>query len=158
MPGKHNEEQIMAMANQIREAYSPGEIANLIRLIAPAPNTGEMSAEEFERVMKILASQTNRPYSTKSMVAARLVLVMGASPAEAAKEAGLARQNVSELMSRIRARIQALPHDWVKVSEWFPPELAKQLGTIAETLREFHAAGKPLDAHTFTINLTEPTA
>lgn len=154
----HSEAEIVALATHIREAFSPGEIANLMRLIAPTPRTGEMSAEEFERVMKVLASQTNRPYSVKSLAAARLVLVMGASPAEAAKEVGLARQNVSELIKRIRARVEALPHDWVKVGEWFPPVAAKQLVAIAETLRERQTAGKPLDELTFTINLTEPMA
>lgn len=158
MPAKSNEEKLLAMATQIKEAFSPREIAQLMRLIGPTPRTGEMSAEEFERVMQILASKTNRPYSAKSLTAARLVLVMGAGISEAAKEAGLDRRNVSELMTRIRARIASLPHDWVKVSEWFPDVMAKQLGNIAESLRERHAADQLLDGLSFTITLTEPTA
>lgn len=158
MLAKSNEENVLAMAAQIKETFTPGEIAKLMRLIGPTPKTGDMSAEEFERVMTILASQTNRPYSEKSMIAARLVLVMGAGISEAAKEAGLARQNVSELMTRIRARIELLPHDWVKVSEWFPGGVATQLGNIAQSLRELHAADQPLDGLTFTITLAEPAA
>lgn len=158
MSAKSSEEKLLALAAQIKETLSPGDIAQLMRLVGPTPSTGEMSAEDFERVMKILASKTNRPYSPKSMIAARLVLVMGASISEAAKEAGLDRRNVSELMTRIRIRIESLPHDWVKVSEWFPGLVAKQLGYIAESLRELHDADHPLDGLAFTITLTEPTA
>lgn len=158
MPAIHDNETLLATAKQIKAAYSPGEIAQLVRLIGPTPITGKMSAEEFERVIKILNSQTNRPYSQKSMAAARLVLVMGAGISEAAKEVGLARQNVSALIKRILARIESLPGGWVEVSEWFPAVMAKQLGDIAESLRELHTAGKPYHGLTFTITLTEPTA
>ncbi|AOE82489.1 hypothetical protein A7318_27995 (plasmid) [Pseudomonas lurida] len=159
MSAKNTDEQLLAMATKIKESYTPSEIAQLVRLISPTPNTGELSAEEFERVMQVLGSQNNRrPYSSKSVIAARLVLVMGASPSEAAKESGLARQNVSELMLRIRKRMESLPQGWVKVSEWFPGEVAKQIGHISEALKDHHSAGKPLNELSFTIKLTGPTA
>ena len=74
MPANRNEVELQIMAAQIKVAYSPGEIAQLVRLISPTPSTGEMSAEEFERVMKVLvANNKRRPYSAKSITAARLV-------------------------------------------------------------------------------------
>ncbi|WP_438942606.1 TrfB-related DNA-binding protein, partial [Pseudomonas savastanoi] len=56
--------------------------------------------------------------------AARLVLVMGASVSEAALETGLTRQVVHRFMARIRARLEDLPVDWVKVEAWLPPAAA----------------------------------
>ena len=154
MPANHNEVELQIMAAQIKVAHSPGEIAQLVRLISPTPSTGEMSAEEFERVMKVLvAHNKRRPYSAKSITAARLVLVMGATISEAAAEVGLNRQNVSVLMKRIRGHMESLPKGWVKVGEWYPGEVATQLGEISESLKELHAAGKPLDGLTFTITL-----
>lgn len=154
MPANRNEVELQIMAAQIKVAYSPGEIAQLVRLISPTPSTGEMSAEEFERVMKVLvAHNKRRPYSAKSITAARLVLVMGATISEAAAEVGLNRQNVSVLMKRIRGHMESSPKGWVKVGEWFPGEVATQLGEISESLKELHAAGKPLDGLTFTITL-----
>ncbi|HDQ4405497.1 TPA: hypothetical protein P8734_005695 [Pseudomonas aeruginosa] len=144
----------MKMAAQIKEKYQPGEIAQLIRLIEPTPSTGEMSAEEFERLMKELeAKSTRRGYSEKSIEAARLVLVMGASVAEAATETNQTRQSVNQLMVRIRRRMESLPQGWVQVSDWFPADVAKQLVKVAESLKAAHAAGKPLDTKTFTISL-----
>lgn len=149
-----NEDRLMKMAAQIKEKYQPGEIAQLIRLIEPTPSTGEMSAEEFERLMKELeAKSTRRGYSEKSIEAARLVLVMGASVAEAATETNQTRQSVNQLMVRIRRRMESLPQGWVQVSDWFPADVAKQLVKVAESLKAAHAAGKPLDTKTFTISL-----
>jgi len=156
MPVNQSEEKLLAMATEIKSIYKPAEIAQLVRLISPTPSTGEMSAEEFERVMDVLVAQSNRrPYSDKSIAAARLVMVMGASDVEAAAETGLSRQVVNRLMLRIRSRMEALPQGWVKVSEWFPAEMAKQLVAISESLKQLHAAGKPLDAQSFTISLTQ---
>ena len=49
--------------------------------------------------------------------------------------------------------MESLSEGWVKVGEWFPGEVATQLGEISESLKELHAAGKPLDGLTFTITL-----
>lgn len=157
MPANHNEDKLLVIAAELKKTYPPADIAQLVRLISPTPSTGDMSAEAFEHVMKVLIAQNNRrPYSDKSITAARLVLVMGASIAEAAEETELSRQVVNRLMLRIRSRMAAVPHGWVKVSEWFPVEAAKQLGAISESLKALHAAGKPLDAQRFTIALTTP--
>ncbi|RYF36379.1 MAG: hypothetical protein EOO38_27765, partial [Cytophagaceae bacterium] len=84
------EDQIKALAAEITQTYSPGSIAQLIRLIEPAPETALMSNEEFERVMDVLVGQnTRRPFSDKSLAVARLVFVKGASVAEAAAELDL---------------------------------------------------------------------
>lgn len=152
---KNNEDRLMKMAAKIKETYQPAEIAQLVRLIGATPSTGEMSPEEFERLMKELeAKSTRRGYSEKSIEAARLVLVMGASIAEAAADTEQSRQSVNQLMQRIRRRIESLPQGWVQVTDWFPVEVAKQLAKIAETLKAAHAAGKPLD-ESFTISLKE---
>lgn len=153
---KNNEDRLMKMAAKIKETYEPAEIAQLVRLIGATPSTGEMSPEEFERLMKELEAKSNRRgYTEKSIEAARLVLVMGASIAEAAADTELSRQAVNQLMQRIRRRMESLPQGWVQVTDWFPVEVAKQLAKIAETLKASHAAGKPLDDQSFTISLKE---
>ncbi|UXL41063.1 transcriptional regulator KorA (plasmid) [Pseudomonas fragi] len=152
---KNNEDRLMKMAAKIKETYEPAEIAQLMRLIGATPSTGEMSPEEFERLMKELEAKSNRRgYTEKSIEAARLVLVMGASIAEAAADTELSRQAVNQLMQRIRRRMESLPQGWVQVTDWFPVEVAKQLAKIAETLKAAHAAGKPLN-ESFTISLKE---
>lgn len=152
---KNNEDRLMKMAAKIKETYEPAEIAQLVRLIGATPSTGEMSPEEFERLMKELEAKSNRRgYTEKSIEAARLVLVMGASIAEAAADTELSRQAVNQLMQRIRRRMESLPQGWVQLTDWFPVEVAKQLAKIAETLKAAHAAGKPLD-QSFTISLKE---
>ena len=153
---KNNEDRLMKMAAKIKETYQPAEIAQLVRLIGATPSTGEMSPEEFERLMKELEAKSNRRgYTEKSIEAARLVLVMGASIAEAAADTDLSRQAVNQLMQRIRRRMESLPQGWVQVTDWFPVEVAKQLAKVAETLKASHAAGKPLDDQSFTISLKE---
>ena len=152
---KNNEDRLMKMAATIKETYEPAEIAQLVRLIGATPSTGEMNPEEFERLMKELEAKSNRRgYTEKSIEAARLVLVMGASIAEAAADTELSRQAVNQLMQRIRRRMESLPQGWVQVTDWFPVEVAKQITKIAETLKAAHAAGKPLD-ESFTISLKE---
>lgn len=156
MPVNALDEKLLALAAEIQEGYAPADIAQLVRLISPTPSTGEMSAESFEQVMAVLVGQNNRrPYSDKSITAARLVLVMGASIAEAAGETGLSRQVVNRLMLRLRSRMESLPTGWVKVSEWLPADVAKQLRDISALLKGLRAAGKPLDALSYTITLTK---
>ena len=153
---KNNEDRLVKMAAKIKETYQPAEIAQLVRLIGATPTTGEMSPEEFERLVKELEAKSNRRgYTEKSIEAARLVLVMGASIAEAAADTELSRQAVNQLMQRIRRRMESLPQGWVQVTDWFPVEVAKQLAKVAETLKASHAAGKPLDDQSFTISLKE---
>lgn len=150
-----HEKKLMKMAETIKQTYEPAQIAQLVRLISPTPSTGEMSPEEFERLIKELEAKTNRRgYSEKSVEAARLVLVMGASKAEAAEETGLTRQSVNQLMVRIRRRMESLPQGWVKVTDWFPADVAKQLAKIAESLKTLQASGKTMDAK-FTITIKE---
>ncbi len=147
------EQTLLALASELKGTYPPAELAQLARLISPVPQSVEMSAEDFEALRQILIAQNNRrPYSDKSLTAARLVLVMGASIAEAAEEVGLARQVVHRLMVRIRRRMAAVPSDWVKISEWYSRDIAEQLTTLAESLRVLQAAGSPLPVVSFILS------
>ncbi|MDF4211098.1 TrfB-related DNA-binding protein [Pseudomonas protegens] len=152
---KKREEQLMELATTIKNDYTPAQIAQLVRLIAPAPVTGEMSAEDFERLMKDLAAKNSRRgYSPKSVEAARLVLVMGANATEAAKETNQTRQSVNQLMMRIRRRMEDLPQAWKHVSAWFPSDVAKQLEDLSVALRAAQAEGAPVDKKTKTFKIT----
>ncbi|MFA0965067.1 TrfB-related DNA-binding protein [Pseudomonas amygdali] len=129
----------LGLATKIIQHYSNAQIAQiaqLIRMISPVSPCALMAAEEFERVMAVLAGQNRRrAFSDRSINAARLVLVMGASVSEAALETGLSRQVVHRLMARIRARLEDLPADWVKVEAWLPPAAAGDVLALAESLR-----------------------
>ncbi|WP_055007541.1 TrfB-related DNA-binding protein [Pseudomonas caricapapayae] len=132
---------VAATASQIQRTFAPGQIAQLIRLISPASPCALMSPEAFEHVVAFMSCKTGqRAFSAKSLHAARLVLVMGASVAEAAADVGLARQVVHRLMMRIRARLQQLPGEWVKVEAWLPPAAARQVADLAAELRLAHQA------------------
>ncbi|AVI88145.1 hypothetical protein BTW15_29410 [Pseudomonas syringae pv. tomato] len=124
------------LATKIIQNYSNAQIAQLIRMISPVSPCALMAADEFERVMNVLAGQNRRrAFSDRSISAARLVLVMGASVSEAALETGLSRQVVHRLMARIRARLEDLPADWVKVEAWLPPAAAGDVLALAQSLR-----------------------
>ncbi len=98
---------VAATASQIQRTFAPGQIAQLIRLISPASPCALMSPEAFEHVVAFMSCKTGqRAFSAKSLHAARLVLVMGASVAEAAADAGLTRQVVHRLLVRIRGRLE----------------------------------------------------
>ncbi|RMS11023.1 hypothetical protein ALP72_01668 [Pseudomonas coronafaciens pv. coronafaciens] len=129
----------LGLATKIIQHYSNAQIAQiaqLIRMISPVSPCALMTAEEFERVMAVLAGQNRRrAFSDRSTNAARLVLVMGASVSEAALETGLARQVVHRLMTRIRSRLEGLPADWVKVEAWLPPAAAGDVLALAQSLR-----------------------
>ncbi|RMV73941.1 hypothetical protein ALP05_200086 [Pseudomonas caricapapayae] len=101
---------VTATASQILQTFAPAQIAQLIRLISPASRCALMSPEAFEHVVAFMSCRTgHRAFSAKSLHAARLVLVMGASVAGAAADAGLTRQVVHRLLVRIRTRLDALP-------------------------------------------------
>lgn len=136
-------EDLIAHANQIKLRYSPAQAAQLARLISPVSNCGPMTPNEFERVMEIMQAQSRRrAFSVRSIKAARLVLVMGASVAEAAAEADLARQVVHRLMMRIQARLRALPADWVRVDVWLPADAARQVTDLAHILNSEYEQGR----------------
>lgn len=134
------ETELSELATQIIQNYTKAQIAQLIRIIGPVSPCAQMDADEFERVMAVLAGQNRRrPFSDRSMRAARLVLVMGASISEAAVETGLARQVVHRLMDRIRSRLAGLPADWVKVEAWLPPAAARDALALSQSLRSAQA-------------------
>ncbi|AVB23572.1 MULTISPECIES: hypothetical protein [Pseudomonas syringae group] len=104
------DDMVLATASQIQQTFTPTQIAQLIRLISPTSQCALMNPHAFERVVTFMScSSGRRAYSAKSLHAARLVLVMGASVAEAAADAGLTRQVVHRLMARIKARLDASP-------------------------------------------------
>lgn len=149
------DERVLQLAAEIKATYSPAEVARLARLIEPTPSTGEMSAEVFEQLLELLQNKSGgRSYSDKSIEAARLVLVMGATKTEAANDTGVSKQTVDQLMNRIRRRMEAMPQGWVKVTQWFPAEVAKQIDGYAHSLKAAHAAGTPLsDTPRFSVSL-----
>lgn len=69
---------------------------------------------------------------------------MGASVAEAAAEADLARQVVHRLMMRIQARLRALPADWVRVDVWLPADAARQVTDLAHILNSEYEQGREI--------------
>ncbi|MBD8792670.1 hypothetical protein IFR09_22920 [Pseudomonas syringae] len=143
---------LASCAESLLKKYTPAQIAQLVRLISPVPSCALMSPVEFERVIDVLAGQRrHRAFSARSLQAARLVLVMGASVAEAAAEVGLARQVVYRLMSRIEARMQALPGDWIKVDTWLPAVVAQQVTGLGQLLRSEREQGR--DMGTFNLVL-----
>ncbi|WP_090362650.1 hypothetical protein [Pseudomonas coleopterorum] len=105
-----SDDVVLATATQIQQTFSSAQVAQLIRLISPAAQCALMSPYAFERVIAFMSCRSgHRAYSAKSLHAARLVLVMGASVAEAAADAGLSRQVVHRLMARIQTRLDASP-------------------------------------------------
>lgn len=71
---------LLGLARQITQNYNNAQIAQLVRLISPVSPNALMGSDEFERVMAILLGKSrHRPFSARSIAAARLVLVMGAS-------------------------------------------------------------------------------
>lgn len=145
------QEELKAMADNIRRALRPGEITQLVRLIGPTPNTGEMSADEFEDLVERLkAKGTRRGYSDTSIAAARLVFVMGATMAEAAAELGVTRAAVGQSIQRMRRQMDEVPKGWVPVSLWLPEAIAGQLESIAASLR----ADPPSNASQIALQVT----
>lgn len=148
------DEGLKALATEITNSYSPSQIAQLMRLIEPAPVSALMSNEEFEQLMEVLAGKnTRRPFSENSVAAARLVFVKGASVAEAAVELGLSRQVIHRLIVRLRRRMEELPADWVKITEWYPGAVADQLRDLSASLRAAQASGQ-YDLQSFTITVS----
>lgn len=130
------EDAVLKTASMIKETYKPFEIEKIMRLIKPVSPAGEMTADAFEDLFeKLESTSTRRGYSEKSIEAARLVLVMGASYAEAAEETGQSRQAVSQLMQRISKRIESVPNDWVKVEQWLPAEVAAQIEKMVNEIK-----------------------
>lgn len=137
-----SQEQLQALAQDIKNTLKASEIAQLIRLIAPTPSTGEMSAAEFETLMAELKDKSRRRgYSDTSITAARLVLVMGATVAEAAAETNVSRQAIHQVLKRIKRRMESLPENWVQVSTWLPAEIANQLEEVVTFLKSPKALG-----------------
>jgi len=76
---------------------------------------------------------------------ARAVLVDGKRPAEAGQENGMSRQRVNAILKRFEAAAQEVPKDWCKIEVWLPPELAAQVGAMAEKARTDCANGASFD-------------
>lgn len=154
MTAKYDEEKVLSMATTIRDLFAANEITQLIRLISPAPNTGEMNQEQFERLMKDLEPKTNRPgYSSRSIDAARLILVHGATPPEAAADTGLTQSAVRALMKRIRRRMVSIPEGWKQVTCWFPDAVAEQVKALSDALRAAETSGQEVPSECLTIVL-----
>lgn len=82
----------------------------------------KMTAEEFDSRAAEL-----RDFSGLALDMARLVLVQGLGISAAAEQLGTSKQNVSQTIKRVRARLAGHPADWVRVELWMPPEMAARV-------------------------------
>ncbi|MEE5177073.1 TrfB-related DNA-binding protein [Pseudomonas alliivorans] len=131
-----SEIRIANMSALIKTSFTPGEIARLILLIQPTPSTGQMTPEEFENLMRVIeASKGTRMFTEKSISAARLILVMGATPNEAAAELGMTVQAVSQALKRVMLKAAEQPKGWTIVNEYLPAELSSAVREIGKVLR-----------------------
>lgn len=103
-------QQLETMAALIKSTFTPAEIAQLMEMVRPAYDGAELSSEEFAALItRLNRARAGRPYGEKSIEAARLILVQGASHAEAARELGMNLGQIGQLIKRIR-EYMANPH------------------------------------------------
>jgi len=133
--------RIANMAAQIKTSFTPGEIARLILYIQPVPETRLMTLVEFDDMMSAIdASKEKRRFAEKSVEAARRVLVMGASKTEAARDLGLTKQAVGQVVKRIQQKVGHQPQGWTIVNEYLPAHLSGTVKEIGRVLRRTSAA------------------
>ncbi|WP_164359441.1 TrfB-related DNA-binding protein [Pseudomonas viridiflava] len=131
-----SEVRIANMSARIKTSLTPGEIARLILLIQPVPSTGQMTAEAFDDLMRAIeASKGTRMFAEKSISAAKLILVMGATPNEAAAELGMTVQAVGQALKRIKQKAAEQPKGWTIINEYLPADLATAVREIGKVLR-----------------------
>lgn len=95
--------QLEAMATLIKATFKPLEIAQLMEMIRPEFKGAELSSEEFAALIaRLNRARSGRPYGEKSILAARLILVQGASHAEAARELDMNIGQIGQLIKRMR--------------------------------------------------------
>ncbi|MEX3614431.1 MAG: TrfB-related DNA-binding protein [Burkholderia gladioli] len=85
-----------------------------------------MTSAEFERIRSRLGRLT-----LDTVQIARRVLVEGIPQKDVAEDAGLTKQRVSSMVNRVLAAARAIPPEWVRVEEWFPPDLAAKVRKMA---------------------------
>jgi len=73
---------------------------------------------------------------------ARAVLVEGKGLSETAREFECSKQFVDKCAKKVRAVLEERPADWVRVDEWFPPELAPTVRAMADLARQDYAKKK----------------
>lgn len=112
------------LASKLKAALSIEEIGYLLRLLSPTQTPGEMTAQEFDDMIRRAHHRDGRPHNQTSIDAARLVLVMGASQTEAASEIGISRQQLNNTLSRLRKFSQSVPAEWKSISIHLPESIA----------------------------------
>lgn len=139
--------EVVELAEQLKKRFGAHDLARLASLITSSSPVARYTPAEFDEIIQRLQGEAaRRGFSAKSIEAARLVMVMGASIAEAAEQVSLTRQAVTQLMARIERRIAELPPGWEKVEAWYPGEIAAELERISEKLK-----AQPGRACSFTI-------
>lgn len=107
MPEPEVAREVQEAAEQLMTRFGKAELAQIARLISPAPRNAEMTPEEFEEfrahVLAAQAGKRGRPITEETLNTAREIMVMGASPTEIARIQNKSRAAVSAMMSRIRA-------------------------------------------------------
>lgn len=97
-----------------------------------------MTHEDFDALRPSLGRM-----AVATVDVARLVLVEGATQADAAARSGMSRQRVYGIMKRFEAARQTLPTDWKKVEVWLPPKLAAEVEAMAEAAITEHRGKAP---------------
>ena len=135
--GRVNTNDIAGLAEELKKEFSAHDLARLANLITTSSPVAKYTPAEFDEIIQRLQGEAaRRGFSDKSIEAARLVMVMGASIPEAADQVALSRQAVAQLMARIERRLAQLPEGWVKVTAWYPGSVAAELGRISEKIKE----------------------
>lgn len=80
-----------------------------------------------EEVFEAHRAELEKHFTANTITLAKLVLVEGKSNTFAAAATGTSRQNVSQAVERVCARMEGHPSNWVRIDNlWAPPDLAAE--------------------------------
>lgn len=131
----------------VHPVTASGRVARLDGLPS-APPTGHrpMSAPRRQNTLtpKEWASLEPRLSSLaeNSFKMASRVLVDGQTIPDVAREFGVSRQAVTQLIERVKRMVVNVPTGWTQVNVWLPPDVAKEIRALAEKLLAEHNSEK----------------
>lgn len=99
-----------------------------------AKGTMILTAQEFDALRPRLSR-----LALNTVAIARVVLVDGMTPSEAAHRHSMTRQRVHGIVQRFRAAAQEVPTGWRRVEVWLPPEVAIQVEAMEQKARADYA-------------------
>lgn len=100
--------------------------------MADTDKKGILSEQEFESLVPQLMDK----FTAKSLKVAKLIWVDGLTAYEAGKALGMSRQSASALGIRLERARASAPEGWVLINLYAPPELAKDVKTRVQALRD----------------------